>query len=297
MCTFDHILCLLSEASSTSAALQQALYLAGSFGASLHVGSVSGLSASAIREVLALIEPSPSSPESPPTVTAALTGPYVSTGDVQNVVEKLGPTLVVTDTPPDRGPIPPLAAPTTQSLIQGLECSVFVVGRSTPLPALQHLLVPTNLSEQTRPALTHAARLASLCDATVHLLHVIETTPYVALTRTDRLSLGGSSLPETRARRQLAAFLDEARLPDIPIESHFAYGDPATQIGRFINQHNIDLMVMATHSAHTAPGVALGDIPDRVLRRVACPSLLMRPSRDASVSAAPASSPSEKPSA
>ena len=36
MCTFDHILCLLSEASSTSAALQQALYLAGSFGASLH---------------------------------------------------------------------------------------------------------------------------------------------------------------------------------------------------------------------------------------------------------------------
>lgn len=291
MCTFDHILCLLSEASSTSAALQQALYLAGSFGASLHVGSIGGLCAATVRDVLHELGP----PSSRTDVPDALTGPHVAADDVQHVVEELGSTLVVTDTPADRGPVPPLASTATQSLLQGLDCSVFVVERSTPLPALDHLLVPTDLSEQTRPALNCATHLASLCDATVHLLHVIETVPYVALTRTDRLSFGGSSLPETRARRRLAAFLDEDPPAALSLESHFAYGDPADQIGRFLNQHDIDLMVMAAHGAHTPAEAAMGTIPDRVLRRVACPSLLVRPVKGAPVPAASPSMSSQDP--
>lgn len=277
MCTFDHILCLLSEASSTSAALQQALYLAGSFGASLHVGSIGGLCTSTVQEVLDHLGHPSIRSDAPPSVPPALTGPQVSADDVQQVVEDLGPTLVVTDTPPNRGSIPPLASDVTQPLLQGLDCSVFVVGRTTPLPALDHLLVPTDLTEQTRPALNCATDLAALCDATVHLLYVIEAVPYVALTRTDRLSFGGSSLPETRARRQLTAFLDDESAPTVPIESHFEYGDPADQIGRFINRHDVGLMVMAAHGTPTPAGPPMGEIPDRVLRRVACPSILVRP--------------------
>jgi nucleotide-binding universal stress UspA family protein len=295
MCTFDHILCLLSEASSTAAALQQALYLAGSFGAPLHVGSIGGLRTPTIRDVLDGLGPSSSRSEPPPTVSVPLTGPHVSADDVQHVVEGLGATLVVTDTPADRGPVPPLSSAATQSLLQGLDCSVFVVERSTPLPALDHLLVPTDLSEQTRPALHCAAHLASFCDATVHLLHVIEVVPYVALTRTDRLSFGGSSLPETRARRRMAAFLDDGPSYPVPVNPHFTYGDPADQIGRFLNQHDADLMVLAAHGARTQTGAAMGAIPDRLLRRVACPSLLVRPLRDAPASAVNPSMTSQDP--
>ena len=54
-------------------------------------------------------------------------------------------------------------------------------------------------------------------------------------------------------------------------------------------------MVMAAHGAHTPAEAAMGTIPDRVLRRVACPSLLVRPVKGAPVPAAPPSMSSQDP--
>ena len=184
--------------------------------------------------------------------------------------------LVVTDTPPDRQPIPPLAAEATQAPIEQLDCPVFVAGRLGDPAEVNDLLVPTDLSDPAHRAFRHAVFLARLYDAAVHVLHVVESIPYVALTPTDRLSLGPTPLSEHRGRRRLRAFVREGEAADVPVHAHLAYGDPAEQVCRFPTQHNVDLLVLASHGQGPQSAAPLGRVAERVLGRATCPLFLVR---------------------
>lgn len=275
MLPINHLLCLGPDEGLSTAACQEAAHLARITGAILHLVAPASPEPEAVRAALqeqsiSREVPSlrmPSLPSDPDALVDAVVE-YVRAEDVE---------LVVTDTPPDRGPIPPLAVPWMQSLLRRLECSVLVTGHDTPLRELQRLLVPTDLTAPATSAFEYAAALAADGDAAIDLFHVIETAPYVALTRTDRLSLSATSFPERRARRQLTSFLDAHSAPNVTVESHIAYGEPADRIVRFVNRHEVDLMVLSPRSGPSASTPSLGSVVDRVLRRVTCPVLLVRP--------------------
>lgn len=185
--------------------------------------------------------------------------------------------LVVIDTPPDRGPVPPLAAEVSHALIRRLDCPVFVVEQQDDPDAIRRILVPTDFSDYALQAFRHAVALARLYEASVDVLHVVDSLPYVALTPTDRLSLGTRPLSEHRGRRRLRAFLQEAEeATDVTIRPQIAYGDAAEQIIHWAGQDDVDLMVLSTQGRGGAPGAALGTVGERVLGRVTCPTLLLR---------------------
>lgn len=270
------ILCLVSMEPSASAALRHAVYLACVLGAELHAVPLEETVPDGLRE--AACEAAP--PGCPDALDLHVETPVPSAEALPETLraqaDELDADLVVTAPPADRGPIPPLADPHTQALLTGLSCSVLVTGENAPT-APRHLLLPTDLSDTARPALDCATTLAPLYEASIDLLHVIETAPYVALTPVDRLSLSGPSFPERRARRRLNALLEEGADAPVPIESHVAYGDPVDQISRFVNRHDVDLMVLPAQGERTPPSPSLGSVVDRVLRRVACPVFLARP--------------------
>lgn len=270
---FTHLLCLITEATPSSAALQQATALANAFGARLDVGRVEGVPPQAVDTALRAAE---GLVADPPGITRWGThgGPDGSMDALADYVEETNVDLIVTDTPADRGPIPLLAAPSLRPLVRRLTCSLLVVEQQTPLPAPERILVPTGLSPLTHTALEYALTLADPAHTTIDLLHVLQTVPYVALTRMDRLALSPMSFPERRARHQLNAFLDAPNL-SVPVETHVEYGDPADQIGRFLHHRPADLMMLAAHDTDASP--PLGPVADRVLRRGTCPLLLLRP--------------------
>jgi nucleotide-binding universal stress UspA family protein len=271
------ILCLVSPA---SAALAEAAHLARHLGATLHVvpqplSESESDSADPLRhlwtedlpvdvEVLnkIVVERPNLSPDSP---AAVLT--YVEKSDIE---------LVVADTPSGRGPVPPLAAETTRPLIKHLDCPVFVVGDVERPTAMHDIFVPTDLSESALRAFKHAIALAHLYGAAVHVLHVIDSLPYVALTPTDRLSLGPTTLSQHRGQRQLRAFLREGDTADVPVHAHLAYGNATDQVLRFIEQEDIDLMVLSSHGNEPQPHGPLGPVAERVLGRATCPLFLCR---------------------
>lgn len=277
MLSAAHILCLVSR---TSAALKQAAHLARHFDATLHVvpqpraGDASdsaersdpprggGDPLSAERGDGVSVQRPQIVPESPSAVLE-----YVRDSDID---------LVVSDTPPDRGPVPSLATEITQTLVQQLTCPVFIVEREARPTAIQDLLVPTDLSASALQAFKHAVALARLYDASVHVLHVVDSLPYVALTPTDRLSLGATPLSEHRGRRRLRAFLREGDTADVPIHAHLAYGDAADQVLRFVERGNIDLLVLSSHGSGHRSHVPLGAVTERVLGRATCPLFLVR---------------------
>ncbi len=272
-----HILCL---GSSTSAVGTQAAYLARHVGATLHVmpPPTSGRASEADNE-LATLEPTGtrvSEGEAVPTcivetrpssVAAVLR--YVSDADID---------LVVADTPPDRGPVPPLATDVSQALTRRLHCPVFVVEQRADPDTIQRLLVPTDLSDRALQAFRHAVALARLYDAEIDVLHVIESLPYVALTPTDRLSLGSTTLSERRWRRRLRTFVQEGEAADVRVRRHITYGDAADQISRFADRADVDLMVLAARGTGEGAEVPFGAVGKRVLGRITCPSFLVRTS-------------------
>lgn len=272
-----HILCLVSP---TSAALVQAAHLAQHLDATLHMvpqplpdtepdstdplGDLWTRDLPVDMEVLdeIVVERPKPTPDSPAAVLA-----YVANADVD---------LVVADTPPGRGAVPPLATKAIRPLIRQLDRPVFVVGHAEQPTAMHDLFVPTDLSDSALRALRHAVALARLYEAAVHVLHVVDSLPYVALTPTDRLSLGPTTLSEHRGRRRLRAFLQEGDTADVPIHAHLAYGDPPDQVLRFIEQEEIDLTVLSSHGRDSRSQSALGPVAERVLGRMTCPLFLCR---------------------
>ncbi len=184
--------------------------------------------------------------------------------------------LVVADTPKDRGPVPALAVNYSKVLAEQLECPMFITEHMKEPASIQDILVPTDLSDHSVNAFKHAVALACLYDARVRVLHVVESIPYVALTPTDRLSLGTMPLSEHRGRRRLESFLQEGAATDITVRSHLAYGDPAEQIIHFVDSSKFDLLVLSTHGSGDQSHVSLGQVAKRVLGRVTCPLFLCR---------------------
>ncbi|MGL4649372.1 MAG: universal stress protein, partial [Caldilineaceae bacterium] len=62
------------------------------------------------------------------------------------------------------------------------------------------------------------------------------------------------------------------------VRAHVEYGEPAQSIIDFVNDTHADLVAMATHGRGGLGRLVLGSVAERVLRSVAVPVLLMRPS-------------------
>ncbi|MFB6273479.1 MAG: universal stress protein [Salinibacter sp.] len=268
-----HILCLVAPGSAAPA---HAFFLTRRLDATLHVLPHPLLAEpedgeGRMEALRAEDEGVPVPTERPADLPASMT-------EVLRYVEGRGIDLVLTDTPSDRGAVPPLAVEATRTLVRQLSCPVFVVEHEGTPAALRNLLVPTDLSDPSLCAFQHAVNLARLYDAAVHVLHVVDSPPYVALTPTDRLSFGPHPLSEHRGRRRLRAFLGDEEAADVPLHAHLTYGDPADQIPRFADQTDTDLVVLASHGPESSPNTPLGQVAARVLGRMTRPLFLVRAS-------------------
>lgn len=302
MLQVDRILCPLDASAASLPALDQALFLGARLDATIYVvppprcepdasplnsdgpvptrpsraTSSAGPIRSALREV---VSTAMSAMDAPPTVVIPDTDalfPEPSPTDLLHFADATDIDLLVVDTPDDRGPIPALASAPVRCLVQQATIPVFVVEHECTPDAFRRILVPTDFSEHARGALAHAKALAALYDASIDLLHVLERPQYVALNSTDLLSLSDATLTERKARRRVETFYESLNSVHVPARLHLAHGDAADQIGHFVDEHAIDLVVLSTHGVIGRPQRPLGSVVDKVLRRVAHPVFLTR---------------------
>lgn len=302
MLQVQDILCPVNIASGEHPALAQALSLAERCQAHVHVvplPDASGVNASAsptsiraaLRDIIA--EATSREPVSLDAISTALDTSIPSVDAVFDYVNEQGIGLVVLDTPSDRGAIPALASDPVRQFVTDLTVPVFVT--SHQVTPCQHaaethaperrILVPTDFSENARVALRQAAAMAQEMNAEIDLLHVMERPQYIALNSTDMLSLSDATLSERKARRRAEkqaeiawneiAPMQNGRSP-IDVTVHVRHGDAADQIGRFVTENPVDLLVMSTHGTISRPRNPLGHVVERVLRRVPRPVFLSR---------------------
>jgi nucleotide-binding universal stress UspA family protein len=136
------------------------------------------------------------------------------------------------------------------------------------------ILVPTDGSTGTADTLDHAVAIGRDNDATVYGLYVLDRRQYRAAEGDAKdevlqsLELEGDrALEDVRTRVADAGLSAETERRD---------GIPHREIGDYVDERDIDLVVMGTHGRTGRDRVAnLGSVTQRVVERVGVPVLVV----------------------
>jgi nucleotide-binding universal stress UspA family protein len=134
----------------------------------------------------------------------------------------------------------------------------------------QTILVTVDGQPTDRAIIQHVQELAKIAGSRVVLLHVADG--WAARTYgPDAIS------PEIREdTAYLMKVRGEFEAQGIPVETELAYGDPVTEIVKWVEQKGCDLVAMSTHGHRFLADLFLGTTASRVQHRISVPVLLLR---------------------
>jgi len=121
-----------------------------------------------------------------------------------------------------------------------------------------------------RAIIDHIKQLAKLAQSRVILLHVADGWA----ARTYGANAVSQEITEDTA--YLEKILVEFRSAGIPAEAELAYGDPVTEIVKWVRQKGCDLVAMSTHGHRFLADIFLGATASRVRHSVSVPVLMLR---------------------
>lgn len=140
------------------------------------------------------------------------------------------------------------------------------------------ILVTTDFSAQSLPGLEHAAVLARKFGSEISLLFVVEDhlPPLLgSLTADERRQILVKYREQAEAK--LAGYVSE-HLGGLEVKAHTVIGVASQEIVRFADEHQADLIVMASRGYGPLRQILLGSTAERVLHHAPC-AVLMVPSK------------------
>ncbi|MEZ4701567.1 MAG: universal stress protein [Rhodothermales bacterium] len=152
---------------------------------------------------------------------------------------------------------------------------------------VETIVCPTDFSSSAAHALSHAAFLARVYGARLHVLHVVE--------------LPALSMPHIRedyfvehkkkAEAAIVNALSGEDLAGVAVERIVVPGPEATPAGpaivEYARQHDADLIVIGTHGRRGMRRLFMGSVAEEVVREAPCPVLTVRAEADDAFPARP----------
>jgi universal stress protein E len=190
--------------------------------------------------------------------------------------------LVVAGTSDRRGFRRFLSNHTARKLVRRCPCPVLVnkVGTSGPSP---RILITTDLKASSEDALRLGIDLGEKLNAHVDVLHVVEyplDTVWTSATPDGR-ELGYHIKIRAEAEYLLYQQLEKTEFKKLGdrVQVHLADGDglPDIAIERFIQVHQIQLLVMGTIARRGIQRIMIGNTSERLLPEVHCSLLAVKP--------------------
>lgn len=139
------------------------------------------------------------------------------------------------------------------------------------------ILVPTDGSRCARLAFEHALELARETGATLHLLHVVDTTAVWGAVDTieflDVLEESGETLLEQLRETATSAGVES-------VETELLSGTPHRAIADYAEANDVGCVVMGTHGRTGLERVFLGSVTSRVIRLALAPVVTISPDRE-----------------
>ncbi|MFW6385169.1 MAG: universal stress protein, partial [Halodesulfurarchaeum sp.] len=119
--------------------------------------------------------------------------------------------------------------------------------------------------------------------ASIHGLYVIDTRDYSTLPESNWIGLMEEEL-EAEGERALESVRRRAERADVDVSTSLERGVPHKKIVEYVDDHDIDLVVMGTHGRTGLDRFLIGSVTEKVLRSADVPLLIVRikPAPDAS---------------
>ncbi|MEP3478243.1 MAG: universal stress protein [Fuerstiella sp.] len=145
---------------------------------------------------------------------------------------------------------------------------------------LKRILVTTDFSEFSEPAVVYGCAMAEKFDSELHLLHVC---PDAAMLVPDVNGLGAAGLIdqaqviESSAAEQLQKLPPENCGTGSTVIRATKVGSPFYEIIQYAKEHDIDLIVIGTHGRSGLVHLLMGSVAENVVRKAGCPVLTVKP--------------------
>jgi nucleotide-binding universal stress UspA family protein len=132
------------------------------------------------------------------------------------------------------------------------------------------ILVTVDGTPTDRAIIEHVKQLAKLAQSRIVLLHVADGWA----ARTYGPDAVSREIAEDTAYLQKVQ--EEFQSAGIPAAAEMAYGEPADEIIKWVQQKGCDLVAMSTHGHRFLADVFLGTTATRVQHKISVPVLLLR---------------------
>jgi len=280
---FDRLLVPVDGSDESVRALEQAVALARTVDASIHVLTVVDVeeletaadvdpsleaAASMLEESLEAVDSSDL-----PTTTAVERG--VPDEAIRTYAEENAIDMVVMGTHGRTGVRRFVIGSVTEKVVRLSDVPVLVVRvtEGGPTVPFDDILVPTDGSEGATAAVDAAAILALAFDATVHVVSVVDS----AATTVE----GGWSVMlddlEDAAEENVEALADTFRDRGVEeVVTAVDVGTPYRSLKDYAESEDVDLVVMGTHGRSGVERYLLGSVTEKLLRTCAAPVLAVR---------------------
>ena len=136
----------------------------------------------------------------------------------------------------------------------------------------ERILLPTDGTPSTERAIEQALELADMCGASIHVLSVVDKT----IVPTDvRAGILYDEL-ESECAEAVAEVEAAANEAGIDVETTIEHGTPYKIILDYVDEHDIDCIVMGTHGRKGLDRYLLGSVTAKVVRLSKIPVLTVR---------------------
>ena len=145
---------------------------------------------------------------------------------------------------------------------------------------LNKILVPTDFSDFSKPALAYGCAMAARFEAELHLLHVV---PDPAMLIPEAAAFSVEAMQDQTDAMANDANVSLGKLPGEgwengrPVVRAVRVGTAFMEIIDYAKTEDIDLIVIGTHGRSGLMHVLMGSVAERIVRKSPCPVLTVKP--------------------
>jgi universal stress protein A len=147
---------------------------------------------------------------------------------------------------------------------------------------IQRILVATDFGPDSEAALNYALEFAKALQASVDVLHVVETPLAAGMWASEiyTAEIAGLQMNLVRdAGEHLGRTIADLSEPHVVVTGEVRTGRAATTIHEYALERGSDLIVMGTRGRTGVARMVMGSVAEGVTREAPCPVLVVRPRR------------------
>ena len=144
---------------------------------------------------------------------------------------------------------------------------------------IRKILLATDFSDGSRPALAHAEQLALATRAELLVLHVREEFPFVSAEGMGYVPAELDALQSAAVASLLEEQTGKLQARGVNCRGLSVLGAPHLRITNVAEQEKVDMIVLGSHGRNVLGRLLLGSVAERVARTSAVPVLVVRAPR------------------